>query len=463
MEFQINNMNNARPFVWFERKRFILNYTKSISMARNRNIIKAITTAVSYKLINILSGFIIVPLTLNYLGVDLFGIWMTLMSLVGFLNFTDCGMGIGLQNALSKCHGKNDLNNPKKYISSTFIMLSIIFIVLFLMAIIVIPVMPVKKLVRGSNDHYANQILPTIQAIVIVFSLGLPIGLIQRILNGYQKQHVTNILLIIGRLLSIGGLAICILLNQSLNVMSAIFIVGPSCVMLVYSIYFFYSNKWMRPSFKSIDYKCIYDLAVTGFWSLLSQLAHIIRLNIPTLLISSTIGSLSVASFTTTQKLVGASGMLMIISLQSLWPAYSDAFYRRDKRWMKSTFRSSIKILLIISTPIFFIIAIYGRAIIRFWIGHEAVVPTWSLLMACNIWSFLLLLNVATSMVLNGSNHLKCQATYGLLLSSMACIIAYFVGDRHGASGIIWCVVIVGEGILLPVYCWEALKIIDKA
>ena len=83
-------------------------------------------------MVNILTGLITVPLTLSYLGVDKFGVWMTITGFVAFLSFTDFGLGVGLQNALSKCDGQENKKDTVYLVSAAMLMMLSIASLLFL-------------------------------------------------------------------------------------------------------------------------------------------------------------------------------------------------------------------------------------------------------------------------------------------------------------------------------------------
>ena len=75
---------------------------------RGRRIaLTTIATAVA-KAISMAAGLITVPLTLNYLGVERYGMWMTISSVVALLAFTDMGIGNGLLNSIAEANGKDD-------------------------------------------------------------------------------------------------------------------------------------------------------------------------------------------------------------------------------------------------------------------------------------------------------------------------------------------------------------------
>ena len=73
-------------------------------------------------------GLIFVPLLLNYLDAERYGIWLTLTSIVGWFTFFDAGLGNGLRNQLTKALANGDLQLGKELVSTTYAIISILFI-----------------------------------------------------------------------------------------------------------------------------------------------------------------------------------------------------------------------------------------------------------------------------------------------------------------------------------------------
>ncbi|EEV3572671.1 O84 family O-antigen flippase, partial [Escherichia coli] len=80
------------------------------------------------KIISMISIFITIPAILNYLGEELFGIWMTLSSIIAMLTFADMGIGNGVVNKLSKAIYSNSVNDIRKIITNAVTVLFIIAI-----------------------------------------------------------------------------------------------------------------------------------------------------------------------------------------------------------------------------------------------------------------------------------------------------------------------------------------------
>ena len=65
-------------------------------------------------------SLLLVPLTLNYLSVYEFGVWLTLSSIFTWINYFDIGLGNGLRNRLAESMARQDKKLGQIYVSTTF-------------------------------------------------------------------------------------------------------------------------------------------------------------------------------------------------------------------------------------------------------------------------------------------------------------------------------------------------------
>src|SRR5438874_4896071 len=70
--------------------------------------------------IQILTSIVTVPLTVHYLGLERYGMWMTISSTIAMFSFADLGIGNGLLNAIADAHGRGDRKAAATYVSSAF-------------------------------------------------------------------------------------------------------------------------------------------------------------------------------------------------------------------------------------------------------------------------------------------------------------------------------------------------------
>ena len=72
-------------------KQKLLNLTKD---KRSYEIQKNIVLSFLFKGISIIVSLVIVPLTLNYLNPTEYGVWLTLSSIMTWINLFDIGLGL---------------------------------------------------------------------------------------------------------------------------------------------------------------------------------------------------------------------------------------------------------------------------------------------------------------------------------------------------------------------------------
>ena len=73
------------------------------------------------KALTIVISFVSVPLTVNYLGPERYGVWLTIGSLLTWMSMTDFGIaGNALVNLLADAHGKEDKRLAGQHASSAF-------------------------------------------------------------------------------------------------------------------------------------------------------------------------------------------------------------------------------------------------------------------------------------------------------------------------------------------------------
>src|ERR1700716_1769942 len=93
---------------------------------RGKHIKLTVFTGLIARASSMLMTIVSVPLTLNYLGPERFGLWMTVTSVVSMLAFADFGIGSGLLTVVGEAAGRDDKVAIRRYVSSAFAILILI-------------------------------------------------------------------------------------------------------------------------------------------------------------------------------------------------------------------------------------------------------------------------------------------------------------------------------------------------
>src|SRR5689334_22756939 len=115
--------NSKRVIALFALRPFDMSTPEGRAQERHRRVALSTLASVAAKIISVGTALISVPLALNYLGAERYGMWMTMSSLVAMLSFADFGIGNGVVNAVANAHGRDQIVEIRNYISSGFFVL----------------------------------------------------------------------------------------------------------------------------------------------------------------------------------------------------------------------------------------------------------------------------------------------------------------------------------------------------
>ena len=412
---------------------------------RYRRVAKSSSMALLARIVNIFTNLISIPLTVKYLGADLFGLWMTVTDFVAFLIFADLGLLIGMQNALTACDGKEDKETPKVIVSSTLAVLLLIISFVLIFLFFALPLVPFDQYIKIASPEAKLQLLPTIQVMFAVFSYGLLANLTCRIYDAYQLGYLGNMWMLFGRLAGFVGVIICVIFKAPLPVLAACYAGLPFVVLSIGAVGLLKQMPWLKPSLSSVHFGTAKDIFGIGITAFGAQLAYVLMQTGPTLLIANRFGVAAVGLFSVVRKLTGLTSILFTTAVAPLWPAFGEAASRGDWDWVRVTFIKALKWLGVIYVPAFLLIAVMGQWLIDIWTRGEFV-SSWNLLMAVNIWAVLMAWNTVVSVLLNGLNHMKGQATYGVALALFSLFLGYWVSTLEIGSleVVVWVIVLTG-------------------
>ena len=126
------------------------------STARTKEVKRHISLTFVYKALAIGLSFLLVPLTINYLNIEQYGIWMTLLSVMSWVAFFDIGLGNGLRNKLAEAVAVNDIKLAKIYVSTAYIAISFIALLFLVILLAILPVINWTKVFNTTSLNNAE-------------------------------------------------------------------------------------------------------------------------------------------------------------------------------------------------------------------------------------------------------------------------------------------------------------------
>ena len=193
--------------------------------------------------LSILASLMLVPLTINYISSELYGIWLTLSSVIQWISFFDIGFGNGLRNRLGESIAIGDYHKGRRYVSTTYALLAIIFSLLAVVSYFMASYINWSSFLNVSRQ-YNDTLVIVAQILLITFSVQMVLKLIQNVIQAYQLNALAALLDALGNIIALVFIYILtITMAPELPMIAIAFGLSPIFILLLASL-IFYSTKF---------------------------------------------------------------------------------------------------------------------------------------------------------------------------------------------------------------------------
>jgi O-antigen/teichoic acid export membrane protein len=396
---------------------------------------------------------ITVPLTLSYLGSERFGLWSTISSLIPMLGFADLGMGLGVMNAIAESHGKDDPQAAIQIVSNGCFMLSGIALIIMALFMLSYPFIPWDRIFNVKTIQAVQEAGPGTLAFMACFALNLPLRLVQRVQLGYQEGFFNSLWESLGRLLALGGLLLVIYWKGGLVWLVLALAGAPALALILNGISLFGLRRpWLRPRWKYFSIEAGKKLLRVGICFFILQFGVSVIHSADNLIAAQLLGPEAVTEYALPYRMFSLFIVITGVLVFPLWPAYGEALSRGETAWVRKTLvRSVILLLLCVGLPSLAMVAV-GNYILHLWVG-PAVSASFPLLLGLGVWTLILPVGHAISMLLNAANIFRIQIICTILTIISSLVAKVILVKFYGLPGIIWGGIIAYSLFFLIPYC----------
>ncbi len=411
---------------------------------RSQKASKNIIASMVIKGIDTIVYLALVPLTLGYLNPYEYGIWLTLNSILMWINSFDIGLGNGLRNKLAEAEANNNKELARTYVSTTFFMLIVLMSVIAIIGCILIYHLNWYDIL-GATEKNVSNLNKIVLLSFAIFCLNFVVKFVGNVYLALQLPAINNLMVTSGHLLSLIVIFILTKITKgSLLYVAVAYSISPVIIYLTaYPVTFFKVYSYLSPSIKFFDSEHLKSLLSVGFQFFLLQIAGIVLFSFSNIIISKEFGPDKVTPYNISYRYF--SMMLMIIGLVSapMWSATTDAFIRVDYTWIKKTIKKIQKIIMLMTVGII-IMVIFSCDIYRIWVGEEIDIPyLMSSLMA--LYILILMWSTSYSNFLNGMGKLRLQTIVTIIEALTFYPICHFLGCIWGVYGVISGMIIINS------------------
>ena len=412
------------------------------------------------KVIGLITSLLVVTITLNYLNSELYGVWLTITSILYWFSFFDIGLGNGMRNYLTEAVSKGNYKEAQSYLSTTIIALTMIASIIAIVGFILLKLLNLNRVFNTntiSNTELQNVLFVAIGFTLILFVLK-NIGYVFVALQKYALWDFINTL---GNII---GLLIIFLLtkftNGKLIYVVFAFTCTPAIIYILAAIPIFSKYPEFRPTIQSFRKDFLSTIVGKGLGFFLIQITScLVIYGSSNLFITQFCGPESVTTYNIAYKFFNLLAIGYLVFISPMWNAYTDAYVKQDFNWIEKAFKSALKIWLFTEFA-GIIMLIVSQYFYLFWVGKAVHVPFMVSLSVFLYISFFNLNNCVTYL-LNGLNKIYIQIITSITATFIYLTIMFVWGKNMNIQEIVF-YMSVAYGAMTAIHFYQCRKLINQ-
>ncbi|WP_313348899.1 lipopolysaccharide biosynthesis protein [Empedobacter sp.] len=394
---------------------------------QSKSMSKSIVTIGLFRLVNVALNFLIVPLTINYVKPDIYGVWLVLLSIISWFAIFDIGLGNGLRNNLTISISNNDMVTAKKYVSTTYILLALISVCLFILMVFIayyIDWNTVLKIKTSTEDS----LYIVIFFLIFSFSIRFILQLITTIFYALHQPEKPEIINCISSIITL--ITILILKNFAQpKLLYLVFSISfpPIIVLFLFTIYFFSrkANLKIKPSINYFEPQYIKRLLDLGVKFFILQISVLVSFTLSDFLILKFLDSSEVTKYNIAYKYFTIITIVSSVICAPLWSAFTKSYFEKDMNWIKTTIIKLMKIYVLICLGAFTML-IVSNWFYKFWTRIDLKIPFTLSLFIC-LYMLVAAWNGIFVAFINGVGKLKLQVYLSVIPIIFNIPLSYFL------------------------------------
>jgi O-antigen/teichoic acid export membrane protein len=402
-----------------------------------RQILKNVGSSWSALAVNVLVGIFLWPFILHHLGDAAAGIWVLIFSVTGYYGLFDLGIRSSIIRYVSKYTATNDGDKLTRFVNTSLFAYTCVGVISMILTTLLSASIERLFHIPPGMHTQARLLLLMVGASV---SLGFPLGVFGGMLEGLQRFYVLN-WTNIGSTLARAAL-IVYFLNRGYGLLTvALITVGLPIISSILRGFIVFYLCPVPVAMKYVDRDSFRHMANYGGTTFLIIVAARLRFRTDELVLGGMMSTVAVTYFNIGARIVDYAQEFVSSLAQVFVPmaSHSEATGNLDR--VRRIYVAGNRVCAFLIFPITALLIIFGKHIIRIWVGARYVPHSYPVLVIMILGFALMLMQAASTRVLFGLGKHRTMAWVVMiegianLILSIALVPSLgIVGDSLGTA-----------------------------
>lgn len=363
-----------------------------------------------------------------------FGALAALSALAVILTLGDLGTGLGLVSRLARLSGTDDFDAMRRLVvAALFVMIALGLVTSVVLAVLT-STLPLQKLF-GAQEVRNPELIAAAQAFAVLVGLSIPASIGQQVQIGLQRGTQVVAWASAEAVATLCFVAATAYLDWPLWTFVVALLGSPTLVRVVQSLYVLVGPRsvigqaWDVPSLATVAQ--LFRVSILFF---VMGSASVVFLQSGLLIVGHVRGAAAAAVLAVTLKLFASVSSTISLAGRQYWPAAAEAIVRGDGAWVVSRFRRMLFFTLASSSAGSLALVLFGRPIVRLWVGED-LVPSTLLLGLGALWTVYLTGMNQIAYLLNAAHVIREQVITAIALTVGNLVLCWYLTGSIGIYG----------------------------
>lgn len=390
---------------------------------KNKELVSNIVGSVLIKGLSMIISFLTLSAYLSYFThQEVLGVWLVLVSILTWILTFDLGVGNGLRNYLVISIVEKNSIDAKKYISSAYIIIGGISIILLFGGLYFIRLFNWNSILNIDISIISELLLINVVSIVYIsIVMQFFFKLIQSILNALQKTALANFLSLFSHICIFAFVMLSdeINLEQSILNLAIIYMLATNLPLIIASIIVFSTSlKKSRPNLKFWSKNFANKVMKLGYMFFWIQITLLVINLTNEFLITQLYSPSDVIEYQIYNRFFIIFLTVFSIITIPIWSAVTQAFNEKRYSWVLKIYRY-LNIGSLVLIIILFLSAPFFQLIVDIWLQENSIrVDRFKILLFIIFYALMIFIYSVTC-IANGIGELKTQ----LITNTFAAIV----------------------------------------